>query len=95
MCKKSISVKARGRVFSAGVRSVLLHASVTWALTSEDCNRLVRNDNAMVRWICSSRLVDKVPSALLRDRPGIASIEDLLRQGRLRWFGHIKRLEEN
>ena len=91
---KSITLKSRGHVFSAAVRDVLLHASVTWAVTSDDCNRLVRNDNAMIRWICSSRLTDKIPTAQLRERLGICSIEDLLRRGRLRWFGHVKRLDD-
>ena len=31
----------------------------------------------------------------LRARLGIPSLEDIMRQGRLRWFGHVKRLDEN
>ena len=44
----------------ACVRSVLLYASKTWALKIEDVNRIKRNDN-MIRWICSSKLSDKIP----------------------------------
>ena len=94
LSNKSITLKSRGHVFSAAVRGVLLYASETWAVTADDCNRIVRNDNAMVRWICSSRLTDKISTAQLRERLGIFSIEDLLRQGRLRWFGHVKRLDD-
>ena len=95
LCNKSLTLKSRGRVFSAAVRGVMLHASETWAVTTEDCNRLVRNDNAMLRWICSSRLSERIPTAHLREMLGIPPLEDLLRQGRLRWYGHVRRLSEN
>ena len=93
LTNKSISLKSRGRVFQSAIRGVLLHASVTWALTKEDSNRLIRNDNAMIRWICSTRVIDRIPTETLRARLGISSLEVLLRQGRLRWFGHVKRMD--
>ena len=46
---KSIPVKCRSRVFSSVVRGVMLHASTTSAVTVDDCNRLIRNDNAIIR----------------------------------------------
>ena len=87
LTNKSISSKSRGSVFSAGIRGVFLHASETWTLTDVDKMRLTRNDNAMVRWICSLRLSD-----LRTD--SIPSLDVILRQGRLRWFGHIKRMDD-
>ena len=33
--------------------------------------------------------------AVLRDHLGISSLDVILRCGRLRWFGHISRMEEN
>ena len=95
LTNKSIPVKCRGRVFSSAVRGVMLHASTTWAVTVDDCNRLIRNDNAMIRWICSTRLSERVFMAVLRNRLGIPPIDDLLRQGRLRWFGHVQRMNED
>ena len=73
LCNKSIPMKCCGSVFSAGVCSVLLYASVTWVLTVEEQNRVIRNDNSMVRWICLARLTDRKPMSGLREDP-----EDLL-----------------
>ena len=95
LSNKSISLKSRGKVFVAGVRGVLLHASETWAVTTDDTKRLERTDNAMVRWICSTKITDRTPMSELRLRLGIPSLVDILRRGRLRWFGHVKRLEES
>ena len=48
----------------------------------------------MIRWICSTRLIQKIPTSHLRERLGIVSLEDLLMQSRLRWFGHIQRMQD-
>ena len=95
LTNRGISLMSRGRVFSAGVRGVLLHASETWPLTVEASYRLERNDNAMVRWICATKITDNISMAVLRDRLGIASLDVIMRRGRLRWFGHISRMEES
>ena len=59
LTNKSIPVKCRSRVFSSAVRGVMWHVSTTWAVTVDDCNRLIRNDNAMIRWICFNTSVRK------------------------------------
>ena len=33
--------------------------------------------------------------AVMRGRLGILPLDDIMRRGRLRWFGHISRMEEN
>ena len=64
-----------------------------WAATQEDVSRLNRNDMMMIRWICSTKLRYKVPSEELRSRLGLCSIENGLRCGRLRWYGHVQRMD--
>ena len=47
----------------------------------------------MIRWICSAKLRDKVPSGELISRLGLGSIENALRCGLLRWYGHVQRMD--
>ena len=61
----------------------------------EDINRSSRNDNAMIRWICSKRLADRVPTEHLRRRIGIHPIEEVVRLRRLRWYGHVQRMRDD
>ena len=49
----------------------------------------------MIRWICSSKLADRDPLNELRSRLGLSSIENVLRWNRLRWFGHLQRMNVN
>ena len=72
----------------------MLYASETRAAKVDDINRLVKNDNAMVRWICSAKLCEKIRMSDLRTRRGISSIEDVIIYSRLRWLGHLQRMDE-
>ena len=85
-----LSLKSHGYACNACVHSVLLYSSETWAATQEDFSCLNRSDMMMIRWICSAKLRDKVPSEELRSRLGLGSIENALRRGRLRWYGHVQ-----
>ena len=92
---RGISLSNRGNGYMACVRSILLHASETWPVTAVDIARLCRSDHAMIRWICSSKIADRDPLHELRSRLGLASIEEVLRWNRLRWFGHLQRMDDN
>ena len=52
LTSKHVSLRTRGKVFNACVRSALLHGSETWAPTAPDLQRLRRKDRSMVHWIC-------------------------------------------
>ena len=49
----------------------------------------------MVRWMCSVKLQDRVPSKELRGRLGLDDIISVLQRNRLRWHGHVLRKEDN
>jgi len=48
----------------------------------------------MVRWMCDVKVKDRVPSKEWIDRLGIDDIILVLRQNRLRWYGHVLRKED-
>ncbi len=52
-----------------------------------------RNENVMLRWMCGVTLRDTVPTVELRRRLGVESVVEVMRRGRLRWFGHVERKE--
>ena len=69
----------------------MLHASETWAVTATTIQRLRRNDRAMIRWISNVKLQDEVTSDSLLLKLGLLDIEEVVRRGRLQWFGHVER----
>ena len=49
----------------------------------------------MVRWMCGVSLKDRVPSAELRERMGIESVSDVVKQNRLKWLGHVQQKDDD
>jgi len=43
----------------------------------------------MVRWMCSIKLQDRVPSKELRDRLGLEDIISVLQQSKLSWYANV------
>ena len=71
----------------------MLHASETWPLTNPNLQLLQRNDRAMIRHICNVRPQDIVTtrSNELLVRLGIEDLDLILKERRLRWYGHVER----
>ena len=89
--KLQCALATRGRVYSTCVRSVILHAAETWAMTAATLNHLRRNDHAMIRWICNVKAKDEVSSDTLISKLGIQDLDMVLRTSRVRWFGYVER----
>jgi hypothetical protein len=45
----------------------------------------------MLRWFCGHTRRDRVRNEEIRDRIGVAPIEEKFIQHRFRWFGHVQR----
>ena len=71
----------------------MLHANETWPLTKTNLQRLQRNDRAMIRQICSIKPEDvaRVRSSKLLAKLQLEDLDLILRERRLRWFGHVER----
>ena len=93
LTSRHLSFKTRGHVYSSCVRSAMLHASETWPLTKTNLQRLQRNDRAMIRQICSIKPEDvaRVRSSELLAKLQLEDLDLILRERRLRWFGHVAR----
>ena len=75
------------------VHSVMMYASEIWAVRVEEEQRIGRSENVMLRWMCEVTLRDKVPTVELRRRHEIEGVVEVMKRGRLRWFGHVERKE--
>ena len=47
----------------------------------------------MLRWIKGFSLKDHVRSEKIRAELGVAQIRDKVKEARLRWFGHLRRID--
>ena len=88
-----LSFKTRGRVYSTCVRSAMLHASETWPVTKPCLQRLQRKDRAMITQICNVKPQDTatIRSIELLAWLGFEDLDLILKERRLRWYGHVER----
>ena len=91
LINRNLSLLTRGRVYSSCVRSVMLHAAETWAMTVTTLNRLRCNDRAMILWVCNVKAKNEVSSDSLLSKLGIQDLDVVLRTSRMRWFGYVER----
>ena len=70
----------------------MLHASETWPLTKPSLQHLQRNDRAMIRQICKVKPQDTatIRSTELLARFCIEDLDLILKERRLRWYGHVE-----
>ena len=88
---RGASYRIKGRIYSACVQSVLIYGTETWAMKADDLRSLERTERMMVRWMCGVSLKDRRRSEDLCNLLGINCVADVVRRGRLRWFGHLER----
>ena len=87
LTSRGASIKVKGRVYRSCVQRVLVYGSETWPMKAEDMQRLERTERMMVRWMCGASLKSRISSNDLNKRLNVEAVTDVVRQGRLRWFG--------
>ena len=91
LTNRGASLRVKGKIYKTCVQRVLVYGSETWPMKTEDLQRLERAERMMWRWICGVKLEDRRPSAELSKCLDVEQVADVVRRGRLRWFGHVER----
>jgi len=95
LCDKKISIRLKGKVYRMIVRLVLLYGAEFWPIKKTQVERLMVTEMRMIRWMCSYTRLDRVRNAVIREKVGVAPLEQKIRESRLRWFEHVKKRSVN
>ena len=85
------SLKLKGKIYTACGQSAMVYGSETWPMKVEDMQRLQRAERMMVRWMCGVTLKNRITSEDLLRGVKVRSVFEVVRRGKLRWFGHVER----
>ncbi|KAM3386548.1 hypothetical protein ACQJBY_009864 [Aegilops geniculata] len=91
LCDKRVPQKLKGKFYRTVVRPAMLYGVECWPTKRRHVQQLGVAEMRMLRWMCGHTRKDRVRNDDIRDRVGVAPIEEKLVQHRLRWFGHIQR----
>ncbi|GKB46415.1 ataxia telangiectasia mutated family protein [Tanacetum coccineum] len=95
LCDRRIPLKLKGKFYRVAIRPAMLYGSECWPITKAQANRVEVAELRMLRWTCGKTMVDMIPNGVFRAGLDVDSIIDKMREGRLRWFGHVKRRPQN
>jgi hypothetical protein len=85
-----VPLKLKGKFYRTAIRLVMLYGAECWPTKRRHVQQLSVTEMRMLRWICGNTRRDRVRNDDIRERLGVAPIEEKLVQHRLRWFGHIQ-----
>ena len=77
------------------IRPVLLYGAECWTVRKKEEQIREKTKMRMLGRIKEVTLRDKVKSVDIRKELGLTSIQERVREMRLRWYGHMQRMEEN
>ena len=72
----------------------MLYGSETWSLTTAMENKLNACENRWLRRILRTKYTDRVSNAEVRVRTGQEIAENTVRKRRMKWYGHISRMNK-
>ena len=87
------SLRTKIHRYSSNVKSVLLYGSECWRTTKEEMNKLSTFNNRCLRQICRVFWPRKISNEALRDRTRTDDLANEIRRRRLRWLGHVFRMD--
>ena len=92
---KKMPRKLKTKLYMTVIRPVLLYWAVCWTAIKKEEQILEKTEMRMLRRIKGVTLREKVMSVDIRKELGVTSIQEKVREMRLRWYGHMQRMEEH
>ena len=90
----SLTEKTKLRVYQACVMSTLLYGSESWTPYTRHGRRLNTFHLRCLRRILQIKWQVRVPNTEVLERASMLSMQTTLSERRLRWIGHVRRMDE-
>ena len=92
---KEIQTSTKVLVYKTVIVPAMLYGAETWALKKEDENRLLVAEMCCLRKILGVSRIQRIRNEEIRKRLDIReSIMDKIVEKRLRWYGHVVRMQQ-
>ena len=94
MCDKRLSAKVKGKIFKTIVRPAMMYGLETVPLAKRQVAEMEVAQLKMLRMSFGVTRMDRIKNDYIRGTAHVGRFEDKMREARLRWYGHVKRREE-
>ena len=94
LCDRKLSARIKGKMYKSVVGSAMLYGMETMAVTERQVGKMEVAELKMVRWALGVTRKDKIRNEYVRGTAKIAKLGNKLWNAKLRWYGHVKRRED-
>ncbi|XP_070032186.1 uncharacterized protein [Nicotiana tomentosiformis] len=91
LCDKNVPLKHKGKFYRAVVRLAMLYGAKCWPVKNYHVHKMKVDEMRKLRWMCGHSRLDRIRNEVIRDKVGVALVEDKMREAGLRWFRHVMR----
>ena len=70
---------------------MILYETKCWSAKKQHVTKMNVTEMRMLSWMCGKTRNDRIKNANIRDMVGVTPIEDMLKENRFRWYGHVSR----
>jgi hypothetical protein len=91
LCDKKFPTKLKDKFYRTAIRPAMMYGAEYWATKGQHIQNMSVAEMRMLCWIYSHTRKDRIRNDDIRDKLGVAPIQEKLVQHRLWWFGHIER----
>jgi len=91
---KKMAKKVKIRVYESLILAILLYGSETWNVRTEEAKKLETFHMNCLRCIAGKSKHEKIRNAIIRKSLNQLTIQSMMRRRRLRWLGHVRRMND-
>ena len=92
---RNIPRKCKTTIYTTILRPILTYGSEAWTLTSRTRSKIQAAEMRVLRMIKGVTRRDRMRNDEIRRELGVVSILEMVERSKLRWYGHVQRMNEN
>ena len=93
--EKAIPTKVKVTIYKTVLRPILTYGCEAWVLTQKLRSRIQAAEMRVLRLIVGITRLDRIRNTVVRKGLEVDSILDYIEKTQLRWYGHVKRLDDS
>ena len=95
ICDRRLPPRVKAKVYSSVVRPAMVYRIETVAVTKKQVEEMEVAEMKMLRFAMGVTRNDKIRNEYIRSTVKVERFGMKMREGRLRWYGHVKRRDQD
>ena len=94
ICDRRLPARLKKKVYSSVMRPAMVYGLETVAVTKKQVKKMKVAELKMLRFAMGVTRKDKIKNEYIRDTVKVKRLGIKMREGRLRWYGHVMRRDQ-